>query len=211
MADKFSVRDLFNRFADDDMCLEHIMEVRYGLRHDCHRYGDQFYPCAGTIFEDSRTSLQIWFYAIFLFVTTRHGVSGKELECQLGVMHKTAWRMGQQIRLILSKADGFDVLRIHVELDEVYVGGKRSGGKRGRRAPGKTIVFGTKQREGRMNTEVIPNIRKATLHGATLRNVEPGSTVSTDELMSDGILASDGYQHGQVKHRAKECAYYDYH
>ena len=98
MADKFTVRDFFARFPSDDACLEHIMEVRYGLRHDCrkcgvnstfHRMserrayacancGDHIYPTAGTIFQDSRTSLQMWFYCIFLFVTTRHGVSGKE-------------------------------------------------------------------------------------------------------------------------------------
>jgi hypothetical protein len=51
------------------------------------------YPCAGTIFQDSRTPLRLWFYAIYLFVATRHGVSGKELERSLGVTYKTAWRM----------------------------------------------------------------------------------------------------------------------
>ena len=230
MADKFTVRDFFNRFPDDDACLAHIMEVRYGLRHPCRKCGatatfhklakrkayscshcgDHVYPCAGTIFEDSQTSLQIWFYAIFLFVTTRHGVNGKELQRQLGVTYKTAWRMGQQIRKLMARADGFEVLRGHVELDEAYVGGKRSGGKRGRGAPGKTIVFGMKEREGRMNAEVIPNVRKVTLRDATLRNVELGSTVSTDELMSYGLLADDGYRHGRVKHSAKQYAWHDH-
>ncbi len=56
----------------------------------------------------------------------------------------------------------------------------------------------------------IPNIKKATLRGVVLSTVEPGSTVSTDEFMSYGLLESDGYQHGTVKHGAKEFAYYDY-
>lgn len=230
MAEKFTVRDFFNRFPTDDACLEHVMEVRFGLRHTCracgvestfHRLakrkayacahcGDNLYPCAGTVFQDSRTSLQLWFYAIFLFVTTRHGVSGKELQRQLGVTYKTAWRMGQQIRQLMAKADGFEMLRGHIELDEAYVGGKRSGGKRGRGAEGKTIVFGMKEREGRMTTEIIPNVKKVTLRDATLRNVEAGSTVSTDELMSYGLLDDDGYKHGMVKHGAKEWSYYDY-
>ncbi len=63
-----------------------------------------------------------------------------------------------------------------------------------------------KEREGRMNTEIVPNVLKATLRDATLRNVERGSTVSTDELMGYGLLDSDGYRHGQVKHGAKEYA-----
>lgn len=230
MADKFTVRDFFNRFPTDDACLHHVMEVRFGTRHVCracgqeatfHKLtkrkayacshcGDNLYPCAGTIFQDSRTSLQLWFYAIFLFVTTRHGVSGKELQRTLGVTYKTAWRMGQQIRTLMGNADAFEKLHGHVELDEAYVGGKRSGGKRGRGAEGKTIVFGMKERDGRMATEVIPNVKKVTLRDATLRNVEVGSIVSTDELMSYGLLNGDGYKHGAVKHGAKEFAYYDY-
>ena len=230
MATKLTVRQFFQRFPTDDACLEHVMEVRFGLRHPCagcgvegtfHKLanrrayscahcGHHVYPCAGTIFQDSRTSLQSWFYAIYLFVTTRHGVSGKELERTLGVTYKTAWRMGQQIRQLMAKANGFEMLMGHVELDEAYVGGRRSGGKRGRGAPGKTIVMGMAERGGRMATEVIPNIQKDTLRAVTLENVEPGSTVSTDELVSYGLLGGDGYQHGVVKHGAKEYAYYDY-
>lgn len=227
--EKFTVRDFFKRFPDDDSCLGHVMEVRFGARHVCaacgkdatfHRIsgrkayacahcGTHLYPCAGTIFEDSRTPLQVWFYAIFLFVTTRHGVSGKELQRQLGVTYKTAWRMGQQIRKLMDSADGFAMLQGHVELDEAYVGGRRPG-KRGRGAAGKTIVMGLVERDGQMTTEVIPDVRKATLREVVSRNVEPGSVVSTDELVSYGLLEGDGYTHGVVKHGAKDFAYYDY-
>jgi transposase len=48
---------------------------------------------AGTVFQDTRTPLQVWFYAIFFFVTTRHGVSGKELQRALGVTYKCAYRL----------------------------------------------------------------------------------------------------------------------
>lgn len=226
---EFSVRDFFKRFPDDDACLQHVMEVRYGLRHVCQKCGvdstfhkltsrpayscancgAHVYPCAGTILQDTRTPLQLWFYAIFLFVTTRHGVSGKELQRTLGVTYKTAWRIGQQIRTLTIKADGFELLQGHVEMDEAYVGGRRSG-KRGRGAEGKTIVFGMKARGGRLATEIVENVKQKSLRDATLRNVAPGSIVSTDELMSYGLLEDDGYAHGQVKHGAKEYAYYDY-
>lgn len=149
----FSVREFFAEFSSDDACLNRVMEVRYGMRHVCEKCGvdatfhkitgrrafacaacgDHVYPCAGTIFQDSRTPLQTWFYAIYLFIATRHGVSGKELQRSLGVTYKTAWRIGHQIRDLMKKADGFELLKGHVELDEAYVGGKRSG-KRGRGA-----------------------------------------------------------------------------
>lgn len=229
-AEKLTVRQFFDRFPNEDACLEHVMEVRFGLRHVCrecgvdstfHRLtnrprawacahcGDNLYPTAGTIFQDTRTPLQLWFYAIYLFVTTRHGVSGKELERTLGVTYKTAYRMGMQIRKLIAKADGFQVLQGHIQADEAYVGGRRSGGKRGRGAPGKTIVMAMKS-EDRLNTEVIPDIKKATLRDVILRNVAKGSTVSTDELMSYGLLTGDGYTHGVVNHGRKEWSYYDY-
>jgi len=225
----FSVREFFATFPNDDACLTRVMEVRYGLRHTCGKCGveatfhkitgrrafacaacgDHLYPGVGTIFEDSRTPLQTWFYAIYLFIATRHGVSGKELQRTLGVTYKTAWRIGHQIRSLMEKADGFEMLKGHVELDEAYVGGRRSG-KRGRGAEGKTIVMGLAERGGKIAAEVIPNVKKETLRGVVLEKVEKGSIVSTDELYSYNLLEGDGYKHGRVKHGEKEWSYYDY-
>jgi transposase len=216
----FSLREFFTEFPNDEACLTRVMEVRYGLRHVCghcskdssfHKLTDRpafscahcgahVYPCAGTIFQDSHTPLQTWFYAIYLFIVTRHGVSGKELQRALGVTYKTAWRMGQQIRKLMGSADEFEILKGHVELDEAYVGGHRPG-KRGRGAEGKTIVMGMAERGGKIAAQVIPDIKKATLRGVVLDNVEPGSIVSTDELMSYGLLTGDGYKHGMGQAR----------
>lgn len=229
MSKPLTVRKFFEIFPTDDACLEHVMRLRFGLWHKCracgkdatfHRLterpayccaqcGAHVYPCAGTIFQDTRTPLQMWFYAIYLFVTTRHGVSAKELERQLGVTYKTAWRIGHKIRELMDRADLKDMLSGHVEVDEAYVGGRRPG-KRGRGAAGKTIVLGMKEREGRLRTQVIENVKKPTLRKAVLENVQPGAIVSTDELMSYGLLTGDGYTHGVVTHSKKEWAYYDY-
>ena len=225
----FSVREFFERFPTEDACLEHLMELRYGLRHPCdkclhlstfHRLADRpaytcahcganVHPMAGTIFQDTRTPLRMWFYAIYLFVTTRHGVSGKELQRQLGVTYKTAYRMGMQIRKLMEAADLGGLLTGHVEIDEAYVGGRRPG-KRGRGAAGKTIVVGMIERGGRMAAQVVPNVRMETLRDVVLENVEAGAVVSTDELMSYGLLTGDGYTHGAVKHAAKEWSWYDW-
>jgi transposase-like protein len=220
---QMTVSQFFDRFPDDETCLNHIFEVRFGARHVCrackkestfHRLtnrrawacaacGDNLYPTAGTVFEDTRTPLRVWFYAIYLFCVTRHGVSGKELQRNLGVTYKTAWRMGQQIRKLMDRADGFEMLQGHVEADETYVGGYRPG-IRGRGAKGKTIVMGMKQRGGRMNTEILEDVKTASLREAMFKNVERGSTVSTDELLSYGLLSKEGYAHGSVKHSKKQ-------
>lgn len=229
---EFSVREFFARFPNDEACLQHIMTVRFGgTTMDCPKCGvegefhklrerrvyacpnclHQIAPTANTILHDTRTPLVSWFYAMYLFCTTRHGVSGKELQRQLGVTYKTAYRIGQQIRDLTAKAQSFDALLAgHIELDEAYVGGRRSGGKRGRGAPGKTIVMGLVSRDGPMKAVVIPDVKKDTLRDVVLDNVEPGSVVSTDELYSYNLLTGDGFQHGAVKHGAKEYARYDY-
>ncbi len=219
----FSVRDFFARFSSDDVCLQHIMDVRYGDRHPCakclnvstfHRIsnrpafacahcGHHVYPCAGTIFQDSRTSLQVWFYAIYLFVVTRHGVSGKELQRSLGVTYKTAYRMGMQIRKLMGSLQDFDMLQGHVEIDEAYMGGHRPG-KRGRGAADKTIVVGMKERGGDIRAQSVPNAKTETLRNLVTDNVAPGSIVSTDEFVAYGLLSPDGYQHGAVKHGSNE-------
>jgi transposase len=227
---KLSVTAFFKRFPDDATCLEHIMDVRFGLRHDCKacgvvnatfhrlenrkayscaRCGDNLYPCAGTIFEKSTTPLRVWFYAIFLFVTTRHGVSGMELHRILGVTRKTGYRMGMQIRKLMDRADVKDMIGgslKHVEMDEAYVGGRWSGGGRGKGTPNKTIVFGIKERGGCIRAEVVPDTTIASLREVTLRTVKPGTIISTDEHKGYNLLIKDGFVHGTVNHSAKEYA-----
>lgn len=225
----FSVREFFTRFPDDDTCMEHIMRVRYGLRHTCrkcgvadatfHRLanrkayacahcGDNLYPCAGTVFQDTRTPLRVWFYAIYLFVTTRHGVSGKELQRQLGVTYKCAYRIGMKIRELIGSVDEFNALAGHVEIDEMFFGGRMPKSV-GKPRDNKTVVVGLKQREGRMVTEIAPDTTTKTLRRIVLDNVTPGTTVSTDEHHGYRLLTGADYRHGSVNHHRKEWARVD--
>jgi transposase-like protein len=210
-------------YPDDDACLEHLFKSRYGDNFECPRChemgkfhklskmpaytcqcGEHIHPMVGTPFHKSHTPLQKWFYAMYLFTTTRHGVPAKELQRQLSVNYKTAWRMGHEIRKYLGLVDGDDQLSGHVEADETMIGGRRSGGKRGRGAPGKTVVFGMLEREGDVMTRIVDNVRRATLEPHIVANVRKGSTVSTDELKSYAKLARLGYEHGAVNHAKDE-------
>ena len=121
--------------------------------------------------------------AIYLFTTSRHGVPAKELERQLGVTYKTAWRMADLIRNHMATVDDEWPLFGNVESDETYVGG-RTHGVRGRGAANKTIVFGMMQRKGQVMTKVVPNVAKKTLQPIIEENVLDGATVHTDELKS---------------------------
>jgi len=220
---EFSVREFFARFPDERACLEHIMQIRFGgTKMDCPSCGScdvqfhklherrvyacpeclfQIAPTANTILQDTRTPLVSWFYAMYLFCTTRHGVSGKELQRQLGVTYKTAYRMGMQIRKLTERADDFDALLSgHIEIDEAYVGGRVSGLGGGRGAPNKTIVLGMIERQGRTVARIIPDVKTRTIRPIVNELIEKGSTVSTDELRSYTLLTDDGYRHGRVNH-----------
>jgi transposase-like protein len=226
----FSVREFFGRFPDERACLEHIMQVRFGgTLLDCpscgaeaqfHKLRDrrvyacphclhQIAPTANTILHDTRTPLVSWFYAMYLFCTTRHGVSGKELQRQLGVTYKTAYRMGMQIRKLTERTENFDALLSgHVEIDEAYIGGKAKGIGVGNYRSVKTTVVAIMERNGRMIARVVPDAKTVSLRPIVLETVERGSIVSTDEHRSYGLLTKDGYRHGRVNHAQGEYARY---
>src|SRR5688572_26777497 len=115
---KYTIRQFNEDFQDEDSCLTLILEMLYpdGVfcrscdqvrphhklekrkAYSCAYCGTHVYPLAGTIFEKSTTPLKSWFYAMFLMSSTRCGISAKQLERELGVTYKTAWRMFNQIR-----------------------------------------------------------------------------------------------------------------
>ena len=119
---KFTIKDFKKRFPNDDACLAELMKDRYGSVsictdcnkettfhrvknrrcYECQWCGFQIHPTANTIFHKSRTPLTDWFYIMYLMTATRSGVSAKEVERQLGVTYKTAWRMCHQIRKAMS-------------------------------------------------------------------------------------------------------------
>ena len=220
----FTVTDFFRQFPTDDACLEHLWNIRFGdevecekcgkvgkfyrLRkepaYSCPRCGHHIHPMVGTPFAKSRTPLQKWFYAMYMFTTTRHGVAAKELQRQLGVTYKTAWRMGHELRKYMAEVDGETPLSGDVEADETYVGGRTTGGKRGRGAPNKTVVFGMLERDGDVMANVVQNVRMKTLQPIIEENVVAGSTVHTDELKSYNGLSKAGFEHETVNHSAGE-------
>lgn len=219
-----NIAQFFKQFPDDETCLNHLFETRFGQGHkcpscerpsnwyrikaeraySCQWCGHHLHPTVGTPFEKSRTSLQLWFYAIYMFTTTRNGVAAKELQRQLGVTYKTAWRMAGLIREHMADVDGDGSLGGNweaVEIDETYVGGVRKGGKRGRGADGKTVILGMMDAD-EVVTKVVANVKRATLFPHINATVAKGSLVNTDELKSYNSLPDHGYRHITVNHGA---------
>lgn len=212
---QLTIRDFFNHFPDDESCLTHIFESRFGQGHQCpkcheavkwYRFeaerayacgncGHHLHPTVGTPFEGSRTALQLWFYAIYLFTSTRHGVSAKELQRQLGVTYKTAWRMGHEIRKHMADVDDLNLDKLvgHVEIDETYIGGKTKG--QGNKKGAKTIVIGMLERNGDVVTKVIPSVGKNDIMPVIEKHIGEGTTITTDKLHAYQNLPDEGFAH----------------
>ncbi len=227
---RYTVKTFDKQFPNDDACLGYIFQARWPegvtcikcekvTKHfriqgrkvfSCDLCGTHVSPTAGTIFHKSPTPLRSWFHAMFLMASTRCGISAKQLERELGVTYKTAWRMFHQIRKLME--EGGPTFTGPVEADETYIGGKRPG-KRGRGAAGKTPTFGMVQREGSVMVKVVPNVRARTLLPIIWKNVpaHEGHTIYTDELASYGLLPKMGYDHKAIRHSTKVWVQGDVH
>ena len=221
---KLTIHQFNQMFPDEEACLEAIKEMVYpeGITcracgsqkhhrlsnrkaYSCQDCGTHVYPLAGTIFDKSTTPLKSWFYAIYLMASTRCGISAKQLERELGVTYKTAWRMFKKIRTLLAEAD-VEPLKGEVEVDETYIGGKRRGDPRGRPGPDshKTPVVGMVERNGgNVVALVTKDVKKQTVMPLIQERVLPSTMVYTDELASYNDLEKKGYPHRRIDHSEK--------
>lgn len=224
MSARFTRRDFDKLFKNDDMCLEHIFLNRYQNEKECQKCkrefkyyklsnkklyscqycGNMIAPTADTIFHKSSTSLKNWFYVLYLFSISKNGVSAKELERQIGVTYKCAWRMAKQIRLLFdSSEEGRRLLKEIVEADETYIGGKHKG-KRGRGSENKTPVVGIVERKGIVRAKVMSDTKSSTIMPFIRENVEIEANLMTDMYQSYNKATQHGYKHDRVNHGAKE-------
>ncbi len=217
MVEKFTIKDFDRMYPDDKACLNEIFKNRYGhLKlcpqckketkfykvkgrkcYACQYCGYQISPLADTIFHKSSTSLRNWFYSLYLFSVSKNGVSAKELERQLGVTYKCAWRIAKQIRLLFKQNK--ELLSDIVEIDETYIGDKHRG-KRGRGSENKTSVVGLAQRKGIIKAKVTKNTKSPTIKSIIKDNVEIGIDLVTDEYRSYNGLGKLGFKHFTINH-----------
>jgi transposase len=232
---RMTYTEFIRLFPDDAACLDYLKERFYpdgmacpkcGKTTKFHRiktrsvYGCQFcghqvYPTANTIFHKSSTSLHLWFWAIFLLSSSKCGISAKQLEREIGVTYKTAWRMFNVIRNKLLVQDDDEPLSGEVEADETYVGGKARAWPKRTRAEHlarKTTVFAAVERKGRVRATVVPDNLGPVLRSTLRKFVMPASILYTDYLPAYNVHEiSSRYHHRRIPHHANVYVMGDVH
>ena len=129
---------------------------------------------AGTIFASTKVPLRTWFRAMYHLTQSKGGISSLALGRRLGVTQNTAWKLKHKLMQVMRERDAGKRLTGRVEIDDAYLGGERSGGKRGRGAPGKTpiIVAMETTPEGQ---PVRLKLRRSTASGARRWKSWPGA------------------------------------
>lgn len=230
----YTIQQFRERFPNEDACLDYLFQKQYGeltgcphcaveskfkrvknrRSYVCPTCSHQIYPTVGTIFEKTTTPLTLWFYAMYLFSTTRNGVAAKELERQLGVSYKTALRMAHQIKTLMME-NSHEKLSGEVTVDEVYLGqlGKNMHAYKKKQ---KHIVTGIANKigvmtlmhkeSGRVITQVlgIETGSDEALREIVERLVEPESTVVTDAYPPYKKLGQTFAKHVRIQHKKRE-------
>lgn len=210
--------DVFEEFPTHEDCIAHLELVRWGdnpacpycksinvtpmpkeKRHHCNNCNTSFSVTVGTIFHNTKISLQKWFFALSIILNAKKGLSARQLGRDLKVNKDTAWRMAMKIRQAMTQHEQRDLLSGIVEADETYVGGKPRKGNRGNRGPQvgggsglkrgrgtkKTPVVGVASRDGNVKAESFANRRLTHKNYKALirKNVDvEGAVLITDQF-----------------------------
>lgn len=144
---------------------------------------------------------------MYLMGTNKAGTSAKEIERELGVTYKTAWRMMHQIRKLMKPSE--ELFEGEVEVDEAFIHGdvwKRSSARRRyiHNGRGGEVLFGIVQREGRVRIWHVKSYGSRVLRPIIHENVRKGTVVHTDGYSAYRPLRDEGYEHRWTVHQDGE-------
>lgn len=204
------------RFASEEACREYLSRLRWPEGFVCPRCGGGtawrsnrgLYVCgdcgyqasvtAGTIFQDTRKPLMLWFRAIWWVTSQKTGVSALGLQRALGLgSYQTAWTWLHKLRRAMVRP-GREPLSGRVEVDETYVGGIEEG-SRGRKRTKKALIAVAAEEDGngigRIRLRRIQDASKDSLHAFVEQSIERSSVVHTDGWDGYTGLQEKGYAH----------------
>jgi transposase-like protein len=180
---------------------------RVGL-YKCYACRRPFTVKIGTVFESSHVPMRVWLQAIYLFCSSKKGISIRQLQRTFNCGLKTAWFLGHRVREAMADlgiavpGGPLGVANKVVEADETWVGGKAANRKN--HVPPKAIVLSLVERDGRVRSFHVPNVSSATLGPVITANVDRASYLMTDDSPVYPGIGRAFAGHGSVNHSAEE-------
>lgn len=225
-----TLADLMIAFQEPQAAVDHFTAIRWRNGEFCPHCGHDKvyrltdrnrYKCAackthfsilvGTIFENTKLPLRVWFGAIWLITNHPKGIASTTLARDLGITQKSAWFILHRLRHAARTKSFNKPLDGVVEVDETFVGGKahnrhadKRDGKPGPTASGKAVVVGAVERNGDVVARVVPDVSAQTLTGFVRETVSPNARlVVTDQWTGYRNLRKE-YRHAVVNHSQDE-------
>jgi transposase-like protein len=227
--------EFVKQFSTEEQCRDYLFHLRWKDGFKCPRCGCEeyrplrltLYDCkkckyqvsvtAGTIFQDTRTSLRTWFTAIWWITTQKYGASAEGLQQVLGLgSYETAWTWLHKIRKAMVRVDREKLTGL-VEVDEAYIGGEEHSGSTGRGTGNKVIVaiavelqdYENEKKQGlrkpgRVHLAVIQDTSGESLKPFVTDNIEKGSEIITDGWSGYSFVEGSGYKHTVVVQSKKK-------
>lgn len=215
------------RFATEEACRAYLRQLRWPEGVVCPRCKGgtgwaarrQVWVCAacrfevsvtaGTIFQDTRLPLTLWFRAIWWVTSQKTGASALGLQRVLGLgSYRTAWTWLHKLRRAMVRP-GRDRLAGRIEADETDVG-SAEGGVRGRQTRKTALIVVAAQEDGRgigrIRMRRVKDASAASLHPFILDAIAPGSIVRTDGWDGYTGLEPKGYPHEIASLRGRKGA-----
>lgn len=209
-----SLLDFEQWFRSEEACRDYVARLRWpnGFRcphcghdkawktsrglWDCRQCGADSSVTRGTIFQDSKMPLRVWFRAMWCVTSQKSGVSALGLQRVLGLgSYRTAWACLHKLRRAMVRP-GRELLNGRVEVDEVIVGGRQKG-RGGRSLVGKSLVVIAAEVRGdgvgRIRLKKIPDASEKSLTAFIRQSIAPGSVVVTDGWR--GYAGLEGFDH----------------
>lgn len=218
----YSLNEFIQAYGSEEQCFEALYQWRWpkGFKcpfcsHDkhcqlterkllqCNQCRRQTSITAGTIMQSTKLPLTLWFQAMYLITQDKKGISAMKLHRQLGISYNAAWRMKHKLMQVMMERDDDTKLSGFIEVDDAYLGGERTGGKRGRGADAKTpfvaaVETTSEGQPTRIRLSVVKGFRTQEILGWSQKYLDEGCTVISDGLACFSAVTQTGCEHDRI-------------